>query len=84
MTWTVIVAKAAQKQLAGFPAKDQGGITAAIGAMADDPFRGDIRKLEGAVLSHFFRRRHFQSNRGGERDRPPQLNDVLTCRCNEI
>lgn len=45
--WTVIVAKAAQKQLAKFPAKDQDKIAAAIRTMAEDPFSGDILKLEG-------------------------------------
>ena len=45
MTWTVIVAKAAQKQLAKLPAKDQDKI-AAMRAMADDPFSGDIIRLE--------------------------------------
>ena len=48
MTWTVIVAKAAQKELAKFPAKDRKKIAAALQAMASDPFSGDIRKLEGS------------------------------------
>jgi len=48
MTWTVILARAAQKQLARFPARDQSKIAAAIRAMAEDPFYGDIIKLEGA------------------------------------
>jgi mRNA interferase RelE/StbE len=48
MTWTVIVARAAQKQLARFPARDQNKIAASIRAMAEDPFSGDIVKLEGA------------------------------------
>ena len=47
MAWTVIVAKPAQKQAAKFPAKDQGKIGDAIGSMADDPFGGDVLKLEG-------------------------------------
>ena len=47
MTWTVIVAKAARKQLAKFPVKDQDRIVAAVQAMAIDPFSGDILKLEG-------------------------------------
>ena len=48
MTWTVVVARAAQKQLARFPAKDRDKIAAAMGAMAVDPFSGDVLKLEGA------------------------------------
>ena len=47
MTWTVIVARAARKQLARFPVRDQDKIAAAIRAMAEDPFSGDIIKLEG-------------------------------------
>jgi mRNA-degrading endonuclease RelE of RelBE toxin-antitoxin system len=47
MAWTVNVAKPAQKQAARFPAKDQAKIGAAVSAMADDPFAGDVLKLEG-------------------------------------
>ena len=55
MTWTVVVAKAARKQLAKFPVKDHLRLTATIQAMADDPFAGDIVKLEGE--SNRWRRR---------------------------
>jgi mRNA interferase RelE/StbE len=47
MTWTIVVAKAAQKQLKRIPGKDLDKIMAAIRAMAADPFQGDIVKLEG-------------------------------------
>jgi mRNA-degrading endonuclease RelE of RelBE toxin-antitoxin system len=47
MAWTLIVAKAAQKQAARFPAKDQAKIAAALSAMTDDVFAGDTLKLEG-------------------------------------
>jgi mRNA-degrading endonuclease RelE of RelBE toxin-antitoxin system len=47
MRWTVLVAKPAQKQHARFPAKDQTRIADAIAQMADDPFAGDVLKLEG-------------------------------------
>jgi len=47
MKWTVIVAQAAAKSLAKFPARDQVRIAAALLAMADDPFSGDVVKLEG-------------------------------------
>jgi hypothetical protein len=46
MTWTVTVAKPAQKQTARFPAKDQAKIGVAVRSMADDPFAGDVLKLE--------------------------------------
>jgi mRNA interferase RelE/StbE len=47
MTWTIVVAKAAQKQLRKIPARDRDKIAAAIRAMPADPFQGDIVKLEG-------------------------------------
>ena len=47
MTWTIVVAKAAQKQLRRIPARDRDKIAAAIRAMPADPFQGDIVKLEG-------------------------------------
>lgn len=48
MTWTVVVAKPAQKQVAKFPASDQHRIAGAIRDMASGPFWGDVIKLEGA------------------------------------
>jgi len=47
MAWTVTVAKPAQKQTVKFPIKDQARIGAAVRSMADDPFAGDVLKLEG-------------------------------------
>ena len=55
MTWTVSVAKPARKEVAGFPAKAQDRIVTALVGMADDPFAGDIIKLEGE--SNRWRRR---------------------------
>lgn len=47
MTWTVTVAKPAQRASARCPAKDQVKIASAVQAMAVDPFAGDVIKLEG-------------------------------------
>jgi mRNA interferase RelE/StbE len=47
MAWRVNVAKPAQKQIARFPVKDQERIGEAIRTLADDPFSGDVLKLEG-------------------------------------
>jgi mRNA-degrading endonuclease RelE of RelBE toxin-antitoxin system len=47
MDWNILVAKAAQKQVARLPAKDQEKIATALVAMARDPFFGDILKPEG-------------------------------------
>jgi len=46
MNWTLLVAKAARRSLAKFPAKDQARVEAAMDRMAADPFSGDIRRLE--------------------------------------
>src|ERR1035438_3117324 len=47
MTWTLAVARTAQKQLRRIPVRDRDKIAAAIRTMAIDPFEGDIIKLEG-------------------------------------
>ena len=47
MAWTVLVARAAQKQLTRFPVNDQREIGSALRSLATDPFTGDILKLEG-------------------------------------
>jgi hypothetical protein len=47
MDWNIVVAKAAQKQVAGLPAREQEKIAAALLAMAKDPFSGDVLKLAG-------------------------------------
>ena len=47
MNWSIVVAEGARKQLARFPAKDQIKIAAALRAMGNQPFSGDIIKLEG-------------------------------------
>jgi len=47
MRWTVLIARPAQKQRARFPVKDQARISVAIAQMAEDPFAGDVLKLEG-------------------------------------
>ena len=48
MAWNIVVARAAQKQLAGFPARDREKIGAALRSLEAGPFSGDIIKLEGA------------------------------------
>jgi mRNA-degrading endonuclease RelE of RelBE toxin-antitoxin system len=86
MRWTVLVARPAQKQRARFPAKDQARISAAIAQMADDPFAGDVLKLEGEACR--WRRRvgsywiFFSVDAAvrtgvGQRHTPPDLNDLL-------
>jgi mRNA-degrading endonuclease RelE of RelBE toxin-antitoxin system len=43
--WRVFVGKSAQKALARVPERDAVRLTAAIRAMATDPYAGDIRML---------------------------------------
>jgi mRNA interferase RelE/StbE len=47
MDWTILVAKAARKQLTRFPAKDQKKISDALRSLSNNPFSGDIIRLEG-------------------------------------
>jgi mRNA-degrading endonuclease RelE of RelBE toxin-antitoxin system len=55
MTWTVLVASAARKQLAKLPANDQRRIAVALQSMSEDAFSGDILKLHG--MENRWRRR---------------------------
>ena len=49
MTWTVHVTKPAQKSLRKLPARDQKRVKAALTALRDDPFQGDIGRLKGQL-----------------------------------
>ena len=54
MEWTVVLAGPARKALKRIPTGDRKRILAALGEMQQNPFQGDIRKLQG--LSGFRRR----------------------------
>jgi mRNA-degrading endonuclease RelE of RelBE toxin-antitoxin system len=47
MSWTLRVARRAEKSLARSPAKDRARLVAALAAMQDDPFSGDVVRLQG-------------------------------------
>jgi len=47
MAWTVLLAGPAGKSLSRVPAADHKRILAALDEMQHDPFRGDVRKLQG-------------------------------------
>jgi len=47
MEWTVVLAGPARKSLRWIPAGDKARILAALAEMQQDPFQGDIRKLQG-------------------------------------
>jgi mRNA-degrading endonuclease RelE of RelBE toxin-antitoxin system len=47
MEWTVVLAGPARKSLKTVPAKDRDRILAALNEMQQNPFHGDIRKLQG-------------------------------------
>jgi mRNA-degrading endonuclease RelE of RelBE toxin-antitoxin system len=46
MIWNLLVTKNARKDLVRLPNREQRRIEAALDAMEDDPFRGDIKRLE--------------------------------------
>jgi mRNA interferase RelE/StbE len=54
MEWTVVLAGPARKSLKRIPANDKTRVLAALAEMQQDPFQGDIRKLQGLLG---FRRR---------------------------
>jgi mRNA-degrading endonuclease RelE of RelBE toxin-antitoxin system len=54
MEWTVVLAGPARKSLKRIPAGDKTRILAALAEIQQDPFQGDIRKLQG--LAGFRRR----------------------------
>jgi mRNA interferase RelE/StbE len=47
MEWTVFLAGPARKSLKRIPAGDRTRILAALAKMQENPFQGDIRKLQG-------------------------------------
>jgi len=49
MSWNVLVAKSAGRQLAKVPGKDRARLIAALESLTVDPFVGDSLKLEGAT-----------------------------------
>ncbi|HEY3744473.1 MAG TPA: type II toxin-antitoxin system RelE/ParE family toxin [Bryobacteraceae bacterium] len=46
MNWILLVTQPARKALARLPERDQHRIVAAMDRMAEDPFTGDIKRLE--------------------------------------
>jgi mRNA interferase RelE/StbE len=47
MSWTLRVARRAEKLLARSPAKDRARLVTAIAEMQDNPFVGDVVRLQG-------------------------------------
>jgi mRNA-degrading endonuclease RelE of RelBE toxin-antitoxin system len=47
MTWSLQLAGPAQKDFRKLPSKDQGRVKAPLLAMQQDPFQGDIKRLQG-------------------------------------
>ena len=54
MEWTVVLAGPARKSLKRIPANDKTRVLAALAEMQQNPFQGDIRRLQG--LAGFRRR----------------------------
>ncbi|MGA9545070.1 MAG: type II toxin-antitoxin system RelE/ParE family toxin [Candidatus Sulfotelmatobacter sp.] len=47
MEWTVVLAGPARKSLKRIPASDKTRVLTALAELQQDPFQGDIRKLQG-------------------------------------
>ena len=56
MTWTVRIAKQAQKQLAKFPRKHQDVIRKHLRDMAEDLFRGDVQPIRSGTMQGRYRK----------------------------
>jgi len=50
MTWNFQLTDPAQKDFRKLPPKDQARVKAALMAMEQDPFQGDIKRLKGNPL----------------------------------
>ena len=48
-SWTVVLAGPARKALKRIPVHDRERIHKALGEMAEDPFRGDVKYLKGHI-----------------------------------
>jgi len=47
MTWNLQLTGPAQKEFRKLPSRDQARVKAALVAMEQDPFQGDIKRLQG-------------------------------------
>jgi len=69
MTWKLVVTKSAQKNLQKLPLKDLERVKAALLAMSENPFSGDIVRLKGRASDR------------GHSDPPTHPNNVLRRGC---
>ena len=51
MTWNLILTGPAQKDFRKLPQRDQARVKTALIAMQDDPFQGDLKRLEGTATA---------------------------------
>ena len=56
MTWTVRLAKQAQKQLKKLPRNHQDVIRKHLREMREDPFRGDVQRIKSGTLKGRYRK----------------------------
>jgi len=56
MSWHLVVAKSAGKELSKAPRRDAERLLAALEEMASDPFSGDVVQLKGRAALDFRRR----------------------------
>ena len=57
MTWTVVLAKDAEKQFNNIPVDRQELILKHLRGMREDPFRGDVKPLKGKKWKGRYRKR---------------------------
>ena len=51
MTWNLVITGPAQKDFQKLPQRDQTRVKAALIAMQDDPFLGDLKRLKGTATA---------------------------------
>jgi mRNA interferase RelE/StbE len=51
MKWNLVVTGSAQKELRNLPRRDRERVRAALLDMCDDPFRGDLRRLQAQTAA---------------------------------
>ncbi|HVY59360.1 MAG TPA: type II toxin-antitoxin system RelE/ParE family toxin [Xanthobacteraceae bacterium] len=56
MNWDFLLARAAERSLRSMPQQDQARVNAALNAMKQDPFDGDVAALKGEYHGLFRRR----------------------------
>ena len=76
MTWTIRLAKEAEKQVKKLPADRQALILTHLREMRDDPFQGDVIALKGKEWKGWYRKRVGNYRIIFSPDRTKQIVDI--------